>query len=727
MPDGDELVTNGDFSAWTGVPLNDTPDSYIVIGQDGTNNYVTEVATGCHMVSDGTLVGLRQDICTIGEVYKVTLDIASLTSGGLNIYNGGVLVAGPFTTAAVHTSYIVASSSAQLIVYRNFASNLVIRSFSVERVITGRNLVQNPYFDTDTIWNKGTGWTIGSGKATHAPGNTANLAQLGLPNLYGVEVEYILKVSGMTAGNVRLQITATTVITITANGIYKGRFTGINILPTNIYLPPTTDFDGSIEFVEIRPVSSATNGRYCRNIALNPWFANWTGDNPDNWTVVEVGDATSNITENPAGHCQIISNGTNVSLQQAVLDIGKIYVVTIHVATAALGSIKTIGLVGDVVISTVGVHKIVSVADSTTLVLSRNVACNITIDSVRVEQILIQPSSAFPSDELLTNNNFSLWSPNPTGWSTIETVPADQISEVGSGEGFGGTGSGSCNFRRSATGIVQISQNIMTTGSRYYCHGHVSYDGGGSLVCFAEGVTIANITDAGDFDFIFTTTGDTFSMAAAVGTDMTSDYVSLVEINPLNMDLTAVTIGEFSSPGVGRMMGLNGTTSFGNMYSAELNSMLPPDVGTVSVVSKFSTAVWADGSNRDMLVLSAGANNQLYFRKRSSANELLLVKVSGGGTETHTITAGQITPLLTSMAYDYPGDLITYLLNGTTQGTDNGLLPFVGNLTSSAAVVGASSTAPALVTSGNLAHFILYDAAKTPAEQLTLAQLMGLA
>jgi len=39
------------------------------------------------------------------------------------------------------------------------------------------NLVTNGGFDTDTDWTKGTGWTIGSGVATHAAGSQSGLYQ----------------------------------------------------------------------------------------------------------------------------------------------------------------------------------------------------------------------------------------------------------------------------------------------------------------------------------------------------------------------------------------------------------------------------------------------------------------------------------------------------------------------------------------------------------------------
>jgi YD repeat-containing protein len=67
--------------------------------------------------------------------------------------------------------------------------------------------------------------------------------------------------------------------------------------------------------------------------------------------------------------------------------------------------------------------------------------------------------------ELLTNGDFSAWTgDNPDNWTVdFESAPNDEISEVGSGEGHGGSGTGLCNIYSSANLTrPKISQNKLT-------------------------------------------------------------------------------------------------------------------------------------------------------------------------------------------------------------------------------------------------------------------------
>ena len=63
-------------------------------------------------------------------------------------------------------------------------------------------------------------------------------------------------------------------------------------------------------------------------LVTNGDFSAWTGDNPNGWSVAEVGDATSNVTENPAGKCNIISDGTFTAVYQAPLASSRLYKLT---------------------------------------------------------------------------------------------------------------------------------------------------------------------------------------------------------------------------------------------------------------------------------------------------------------------------------------------------------------------------------------------------------------
>jgi hypothetical protein len=76
-------------------------------------------------------------------------------------------------------------------------------------------------------------------------------------------------------------------------------------------------------------------------LVTNPNFADWTADDPNGWTVVEDGDASSDVTES-AAKLQLISDGNPATgiayLYQAVGEMGKDYLVRATVATDTSGT-----------------------------------------------------------------------------------------------------------------------------------------------------------------------------------------------------------------------------------------------------------------------------------------------------------------------------------------------------------------------------------------------------
>ena len=73
-------------------------------------------------------------------------------------------------------------------------------------------------------------------------------------------------------------------------------------------------------------------------------------------------------------------------------------------------------------------------------------------------------------EEKVANGTFAAWTTdNPDGWTVTGEVGADpEVSEVGTGEGHGGVGTGMCNLYQSAT-VVQprISQTPLTVDAWY--------------------------------------------------------------------------------------------------------------------------------------------------------------------------------------------------------------------------------------------------------------------
>ncbi|MDY6893812.1 MAG: hypothetical protein SVO01_00115 [Thermotogota bacterium] len=76
------------------------------------------------------------------------------------------------------------------------------------------------------------------------------------------------------------------------------------------------------------------------------------------------------------------------------------------------------------------------------------------------------------SSELLTNPGgpFTFTGDDPDSWTTVESPPNAEISEVGSGEGHGGIGSGYINFYLASGGgafDVYCRQSVLTTNNLY--------------------------------------------------------------------------------------------------------------------------------------------------------------------------------------------------------------------------------------------------------------------
>jgi len=79
--------------------------------------------------------------------------------------------------------------------------------------------------------------------------------------------------------------------------------------------------------------------------------------------------------------------------------------------------------------------------------------------------------SPVAGSELVVNGNFSAWTgDDPDGWAVIGEVGADpEVSEVGTGEGHGGVGTGMCNLYTSTSAnlFIQPSVAILSTGTWY--------------------------------------------------------------------------------------------------------------------------------------------------------------------------------------------------------------------------------------------------------------------
>jgi hypothetical protein len=74
------------------------------------------------------------------------------------------------------------------------------------------------------------------------------------------------------------------------------------------------------------------------DLITNGNFANWAGDNPNNWTLLATENGSNYVTENPAGQCQIIATSVTQGVRQTVMTLGKWYEVAVDCTARTSGA-----------------------------------------------------------------------------------------------------------------------------------------------------------------------------------------------------------------------------------------------------------------------------------------------------------------------------------------------------------------------------------------------------
>jgi hypothetical protein len=88
--------------------------------------------------------------------------------------------------------------------------------------------------------------------------------------------------------------------------------------------------------------------------------------------------------------------------------------------------------------------------------------------SIAAGKLIVTPTLGA---NLLINPTFTSWTTdNPNSWSATESPPTTEISEVGTGEGHGGAGTGMCNVYSSDGTFVVIWQTVLTAGLWYWAN-----------------------------------------------------------------------------------------------------------------------------------------------------------------------------------------------------------------------------------------------------------------
>lgn len=188
---------------------------------------------------------------------------------------------------------------------------------------------------------------------------------------------------------------------------------------------------------------------------------------------------------------------------------------------------------------------------------------------------------------------------------------------------------------------------------------------------------------------------------------------------------TAVTLGR-TGIGDGRTAaGFDGTTSFNNIFSASLAAAFSGQEGTLAAWCQVSASgVWTDGAVRQVAEIRADANNFADIIKNSTNNQAML-RFRAAGTAIMSVNLNSMTTtgwFHVALTWSRAADEFKGYLSGTQSGaTQNGLSLFAGSPANTSTLVGALSTAPTQVWSGNLAHVAVWARPLSATEIATLA------
>ena len=151
------------------------------------------------------------------------------------------------------------------------------------------------------------------------------------------------------------------------------------------------------------------------------------------------------------------------------------------------------------------------------------------------------------------------------------------------------------------------------------------------------------------------------------------------------------------------------------------------DQGSIIVPAQVANAgVWTDGTARYMFYAGVDAANYIYIRRTVNNNEIQFRNTAGGVLNLQA-TGGlaNLDFALYGMTWDISagatGEVRYYIRGAPTGAVDVGLGTWVGDLNPGLTVLGASTTVPVDVWSGNIGPALLYNTVKTPAEMLYLS------
>ena len=247
---------------------------------------------------------------------------------------------------------------------------------------------------------------------------------------------------------------------------------------------------------------------------------------------------------------------------------------------------------------------------------------------------------------------FATWSgDDPTGWSVTGEASGSEINEVGTGEGHGGSGTGSCNFYQAAGPNVGIYAGVLTVGVWYKNALEISLVNSGAVVVLdlAGGMVSPSFSTTGTKVTTGRATNASLYIRSGVNpSDVTIDnvtsqpltltslFATLPSVGVANVTSQVVITADPSGHRAGHIINLDSISSPANFVIAYLdgvgNAKLDKCVGGVytNVISGAITF----GATKNLKVVKNGDSYSLYYGTPGSETQVGTTQTITGMTGT---------------------------------------------------------------------------------------------
>jgi hypothetical protein len=350
---------------------------------------------------------------------------------------------------------------------------------------------------------------------------------------------------------------------------------------------------------------------------------------------------------------------------------------------------------------------LVASGDATLRVYATTAGTTLNVDNVSVTQLNIPASASFTGADLVTDGTFA------NGMNSWTQTSSPDTAEVTSGR---------LHVVESSAVYAGVFQTIpFTAGKRYRMTADYEVISGTLRIDNSIGFSTVTSANNGKYDAIFTANTESSKIlfrSNNTAVEFYVDNVSVTEVSPLvGTNTNGVTVGSVANGHLTNAYTFDGSNDVVNIYSSDLNSVFNPDEGTLVAWAKVNGAgVWSDGSYREIIQLRTDASNYIGIFK-NDVGTLAFYTAFGGITKarsTNTTTTDWFQVVIT---WSKSNDQVKAYLNGSQiNSTLTGLGIWTGNLVSTTATIGTSTSSGSSPWAGAINDVRLYNRALSDAE-----------